>query len=68
MFLTNIRLCSQVIIENSGMLMFISNSYKVQNMCDNAVDNYAHTLGSVPDCYKTQKSCQYLSFCNTFCS
>ena len=26
-------------------------------MCDNAVDNYAHALESVPDFYKTQKIC-----------
>ena len=26
-------------------------------MCNEAVDNYAHALEFVPDCYKTQKMC-----------
>ena len=37
------------------MLIFVSDSYKNQNMCNNAVDNYAHALGFVPVCFKTQK-------------
>ena len=44
-------MCDKVIIENYGMLMFICDSYNVQKICDNAVDNYAHTIVSVPDCY-----------------
>ena len=40
----------KVISENGGMLMFIPDSYKDQNMCDKAVDNFAQALGSVPDC------------------
>ena len=26
-------------------------------MCNQAVDNYAHALEFVPECYKTQKMC-----------
>ena len=26
-------------------------------MCDKAVDNYAHALQFVPNCYKIQKMC-----------
>ena len=26
-------------------------------MCDDAVDNYVYALGSLSDCYKTQKMC-----------
>ena len=54
-------MCDKVIIENYGMLMFICDSYNVQNICDNAVDNYAHILVSVPDCYTTQKVSTYPS-------
>ena len=39
-------------LENDGwMLMFIPDYYKDKKMCDNANHNYAHALGSVPDCY-----------------
>ena len=54
-------MCDKVIIENGGMLMFTSDCYKDNNcyccLCNKAVDDYAHVLGSVPDCYKTQKIC-----------
>ena len=26
-------------------------------MCNKAVDSYAHSLGSIPNCYKAQKMC-----------
>ena len=47
-------MCDKVYLQNSGMLMFIPDWCKDQSMCNKAVDNYAHTLGSVLDCYKTQ--------------
>ena len=54
-------MCDKVIIENGGMLMFTSDCYKDNNcyccLCNKAVDDYAHVLGSVPDCYKIQKMC-----------
>ena len=37
-----------------GMLMFVPNFYKIWKMCIKAVDNYAHALEFMPDCYKTQ--------------
>ena len=46
----------KVILENGGMLMFILDPYKDQNMCNKAVDNYAHALGSVPNYHTTQKN------------
>ena len=39
----------KVILENGGMIMFILACYKNQNMFDNPVDKYAHTLGFAPD-------------------
>ena len=35
----------------------VSDSYKNQEMCNKAVDNYPHSLEFVPECYKTQKMC-----------
>ena len=60
-------MCDKVIIENYGMLMFICDSYNVQKICDNAVDNYAHTIVSVPDCY-VWWSCWLLSVSIKICS
>ena len=41
-------------------------------MCNQAVDNYAHTLELIPDCNKTQKMCNKLILlflqCNSFLS
>ena len=45
-----IKTCDKGTLENSGML----NCYK---MCNKAVDNYAHALEFLPDCYNTQKMC-----------
>ena len=42
---------------NGGMLTFVPDCYKDQNMYNKSVDNYPHALRSVPDCYKTQKVC-----------
>ena len=46
----------KVILENRGMLMFIYDCYKNQNMCSDAVDIYSHAFKSDPDCYKTPKN------------
>ena len=37
------------------MLEPVPNRYKTQEMCNIAVDNYAHALEFVPDWYKTEK-------------
>ena len=50
-------MCDKVILENGGMLMFIPDHYKDQNICNKVVDKYSHALKSVSDCYKTQKMC-----------
>ena len=42
-------MCDTVILEIGGMLMFIHDCYRDQNMCNTAVDNYPHALGSVQD-------------------
>ena len=49
-------MCNKAILENSGTLNFVFDSSK-QKMCNQTVDNYAHALEFVPDCYKTQKLC-----------
>ena len=44
----------KVVLENSWMLGFISDFYKeLKKMCDQTVDNYAHALKFVLDCYKS---------------
>ena len=45
----------KVVLENGGMLMFISYYYKDQRICNKAFYSYVYALGSVPDCSKTQK-------------
>ena len=50
-------MCDNVILENGGTLLFVPNGYKNQEIFNKSVDNYAHALESVPDCYKTQKMC-----------
>ena len=41
------RMSDKVILENGGMLMFVTGCYKDQNMCNKGVANYAHAFGSV---------------------
>ena len=45
-------MCDKVILENGGMLVFIPDCYKDQNMYNKAVDNYAHGFGSVTNCLR----------------
>ena len=40
----------ETISKNLGMLQFIPNCYKTQEMCKNAVDYYPHAFENVPDC------------------
>ena len=42
-------MCNRAILENRGMLEFVSNCYKTKEMCNKAVHNYAHALEFVPD-------------------
>ena len=46
-------MCDKVILENGEMLMFVSDCYKNQKLCNKAVETYRHALEFVPDCYKT---------------
>ena len=43
-------MCDKVILENDGMVGFITDCYKNQKMRDKAIDNYSHALEFVPDC------------------
>ena len=40
---------NRAILKDSGMLESVPNRYKTQEMCNKAVDIYAHTLEFVPD-------------------
>ena len=58
MFVTDIRLKQmrdKVILEIGEMLKFIPDYYNNQNMCNKTVDNYVHTLGSIPNVIKPTK-------------
>ena len=57
MFPINVRLKKSVIkiFGNGGTLESVPNRYKTKEMCDKAVDNYAHALKFVPDPDKTKK-------------
>ena len=52
------------ILENEGILKFASVCYKNQEICNKAVDNYAHISQFVPDYYKTPK--MYNKIVDTF--
>ena len=48
-------MCEQVILENPGMLQFIPNNCKTQEISEKAVDY--HPFESARDCFKTQEMC-----------
>ena len=69
MFLIDVRLnkcvnMRQAILEHGGMLQSVPDQHKAQEMCDKAVDNYAHAFEFVPDCHKTRKMCNKVA--NTY--
>ena len=37
-------MCNRAILKNGGTLEFVPNHYKTKEMCNKAVDNYAHAL------------------------
>ena len=49
-------MCDKTVVENSGILKFVPDTYKNHKMCNQAVDNYEDALEYPPDCYKTQKN------------
>ena len=42
-------MCDKVALENNRMLIFTPDCYKIQNICNKTIDNYAYALRSVPD-------------------
>ena len=53
MFLIDIRLkkmCNKAFLENGGTEESVPECYKIQQMCDKAVDNYPHALKYIRDC------------------
>ena len=46
------------------MLQSVPDQHKAQEMCEKAVDNYAHAFEFVPDCHKTRKMCNKVA--NTY--
>ena len=43
----------KAILGNGGALESVPGCYKIQQICDKAVDNYPHALNFLPDCYMT---------------
>ena len=56
-------MCNKVILENSRILKFFPDCYKIKKTCNIAVDNYVHAIEFVPNCYKTQKMCKAINTC-----
>ena len=48
-------MCDKVILKNGGMLIFIPDCCKDQNMCNKTFDNYPNALKFVPDYQKILK-------------
>ena len=48
-------MCEKAISENGGTLKSVTDCCKNQEIGSEAVYNYPHSLGFVPECYKTQK-------------
>ena len=63
-------MCDNIVLENGGMLKFIHDCYKNQKMCNKAIDNYAHALDFVPDCFNTTilKKCVIKLLILVFCT
>ena len=55
MLLINIKLnkCAIKLFQKNSGTKSVPDCYKNQEMCNKAVDNYPHTLGFVPEGYKT---------------
>ena len=47
-------MCDKAVVEKGGTLKFVSDNYKNQTMCNQAVDNYVDALECDPKCFKTQ--------------
>ena len=45
-------MCDKVILENGGILKFISDCCKNRKMCDRAIDNYAYAFRQKEMCNK----------------
>ena len=48
-------MCDRAILENGGTLKSLPDCYKIQEICNKAVDNYSHALEFILRCYKTQR-------------
>ena len=46
-------MCNEVMCNNSGVFFLISDCFKTQKMCIEAVEVDIWKLGDVPDCFKT---------------
>ena len=50
-------MCEIVVLENSSILQFIPDQYKIQKMLEKAVNDYPFMLEFVPNYHKTQETC-----------
>ena len=48
-------MCDRVISEDPFMLAYCPDKYKIQRMCDGAVDDCLAALKFIPDCFFTSK-------------
>ena len=48
-------MCKHAVEKLSYLLRYVSDHYKTQQMCDEAILENVRTLKSVPDCYKNQE-------------
>ena len=49
-----LEISDKVILENGETLMFVTDQNKTKNICQTAVDNYAHPLELIINCHGTQ--------------
>ena len=50
-------MCDKAFIDKGRTLTFVPDIYKNKKMCNEVVDNYVDALEYVPECLKTQKTC-----------
>ena len=54
------KICNRVISEDTFMLVYCPNRYKIQRMCDEAVDACLAALKFIPDWFATNKMLEKL--------
>ena len=50
-------MCKHAVKKLLYRLRYVTDQYKTQKMCDDAIFGNGGTLKSVPDCYRNQEMC-----------